>query len=90
MTRSRLSITVVDHRPGKDGSVRSTPRTRHYTDHTEFLRDMGRLARVDGLTSEETQTTVHIYPRTSAVQAALFGGAGSVEDGGEPSGGSGG
>lgn len=57
MKQQRLTITYHDHRfnPPKVAS-------KAYTNHSEYLRDMAQLVKLGEHVSEETTTTLHIYP----------------------------
>ena len=58
MKQQRLSITYHDYRY-QPPRVRS----KSYTSHTEYLRDMAQLVRLGEHVSEETTTVLHIYPQ---------------------------
>jgi len=63
--RQHLKITVIDRR-GKE----PTESTKVYTNHQRFLRDIGKIAKIDAHYVETTKTTIEIY--ATEEQADLF------------------
>jgi hypothetical protein len=54
--RQHLKITVIDRR-GEE----PTESTKTYTDHQRFLRDIGKISKIDAHYVETTETTIEIY-----------------------------
>ena len=57
MKRQKLTIRVIDTRKSPPAE-----KVKTYTNHADFLRDMGRIGAMRGVhISEETIATVHLY-----------------------------
>jgi len=65
--RQRLIVKVYDHRNAEGDDPEPTVKT--FSNHREFLRYVGRLAKADAQISEQTVSVFHLY---DSEQPALF------------------